>query len=432
MAASPQLAISDRAFRYRAQKAIPRHAKVCAFCGRKNPGLMIAHVDGHEENGEPDNLTWTCRPCNSVASNTMQAAGVGRLTRQYNPSRSGGAKNLGEWMQAVGAITPRVDRGNRGLVSDMPVSEAVAIIRATPHSKRSQFASQLRSAGRSRYNPVARKRKNGPVEDARKKYYSAAFQKQVKARAKKALAAGKKSGAWDRMPSEEAIMEAYANGAQSASEALQMAGARMLNPAKWERCVKEVQKRGGGNAYAVCSPLRRKKKNPSLEAIEGYEAFHGREPDEFVTVSRQVHFHKHLSGAGKLKRLVVLPVSGRRKVVLSGFGGALLAFNESRSQLFIEGGDQAVDVTVFGIDETPHELETLGQVQAIEYFTTKDHLGSEGGTATYVHKFRTTNENGQHVTIRIARYPDLIYRTLDQQLEFSGGSYTIMPEGIDR
>jgi hypothetical protein len=280
---------------------------------------------------------------------------------------------------------------------------------------------------------TTRKRKNGPVEDARKKYYSAAFQKRVKAKAKKAAAIGKKSGAWDHMPSEAAIQDAYRRGAQSASEALEMAGARLMNPAKWDRCVKDVQKRGGANAYAVCSPLRKRKtKNPAAEAIEGYEAFHGRQPDEFVTVSRQVHFHKHLSGAGKLKKLVVLPVSGKRRVVLSGFGGALLAFNEQRSQLFIEGGDQSVDVTVFGIDERPHELETLGQVKAIEYFTTKDHLGDEGGTATYVHRFRTTNENGQHVTIRIARYPDLIYRTLDKQLEFSGGSYTILPEGIDR
>jgi hypothetical protein len=174
-----------------------------------------------------------------------------------------------------------------------------------------------------------------------------------------------------------------------------------------------------------------KHKNPAREAIEGYEAFHGRQPDEFVTVSRKVHFHKHLSGAGKLKKLVVAPVAGKRNVVLTGFGGALLAFNEKRNQLFVEGGDQAVDLAVFGID-SEHEMETLGRVTAIEYATTKDHLGSEGGTAAYVHKFRTTNQNGKHVTIRIARYPDLIYRTLDKQLEFSGGSYEILPEGIDR
>jgi hypothetical protein len=230
---------------------------------------------------------------------------------------------------------------------------------------------------------------------------------------------------------------------------------RIAQARKQYAAMMKAQKKRGGHAFKVAprdrdiadsyaafdqfgleraNPMKRKRKtkNPAAEAIEGYEAFHGRQPDEFVTVSRQVHFHKHLSGAGKLKKLVVLPVAGKRRVVLSGFGGALLAFNEQRSQLFIEGGDQSVDVTVFGIDERPHELETLGQVKAIEYFTTKDHLGDEGGTATYVHRFRTTNENGQHVTIRIARYPDLIYRTLDKQLEFSGGSYTILPEGIDR
>lgn len=570
MAASPQLAVTDRAYRYRAQKAMPVHAKVCAFCGRKNPGLMVGHVDGHEENGEPSNLTWTCRPCNSVASNTMQAAGVGRLTRQYNPSRSGGASNVGEWAQAVGAISPRSQGKTPGPVgssdrnshlragSTMSVSDAVAMIRATPHSKRSQFAAAL-NKNRGRYNPSKR---NGPVEDARKKYYSVSFQKQVKAKAKKALASAKKSGAFDFVPSEAEIMKAYANGAQSVREAVEMAGGR-LNPGNpgalpglftireagelWVRMIKsgatkatpeakakligdiqraipqaeedarlsygakvsfiaatnaikkvirmrqnpkkhasaksyrgvvtvyrpgappykryygpfadradavarvreditnqrrEAQRPGFKDSYKgwrIAGKVEsfkdnpaRKHSNPALAAIEGYEAFHGREPEEMVTVSRTVHFHKHLSGAGKLKRLVILPVKGRRKVVLSGFGGALLAFNEARSQLFIEGGDQSVDVTVFGINETPHELETLGQVKTIEYFTTKDHLGDEGGTATYVHKFRTTNENGQHVTIRIARYPDLIYRTLDQQLEFSGGSYTILPEGINR
>jgi len=258
----------------------------------------------------------------------------------------------------------------------------------------------------------------------------AKYEKMMEAKAHKAASSAKKSGAYDYVPSESDIQRAYENGAKTLREALEMAGAR-VNPAKWERCVRDVQKRGSAsNAYAVCAPLRKRKRNPAAEAIEGYKDFHGKDPDEFVTVSRKVHFHQHLSGAGKLKKLVVAPVAGKRKVILSGFGGALLAFNEKRNQLFIEGGDQAVDLGVFGID-TEHELETLGQVVKIEYFTTKDHLGSEGGTATYVHKFRTTNEDGRHVTIRIARYPDLIYRVLDQQLEFSGGSYKILPEGID-
>jgi len=71
-------------------------------------------------------------------------------------------------------------------------------------------------------------------------------------------------------------------------------------------------------------------------------------------------------------------------------------------------------------------------VVEIGYFTTKDHLGAEGGTAVYDHTFRTTNQAGQHVTITVARYPDLIYRVRDEQMEFSGGSYTIRAEGIDQ
>jgi len=77
-------------------------------------------------------------------------------------------------------------------------------------------------------------------------------------------------------------------------------------------------------------------------------------------------------------------------------------------------------------------LETLGKVVALDYFTSKSHLGEEGGTAVYAHQLRTTNEDGRHVTVKIARYPDLIYRVLDQQMEFSGGSYEIRAEGIDK
>ncbi len=62
-------------------------------------------------------------------------------------------------MQAVGAITPhkgkRYAGKNYGLTSEMPVAEAVAIIRATSQAKRKEFASQLSKhrGRRSRSNP---------------------------------------------------------------------------------------------------------------------------------------------------------------------------------------------------------------------------------------------------------------------------------------
>jgi len=146
--ASP--AVTDRALRYRAQKNAPDGPKVCCYCGSTR-NVEVDHVDGHEENFEPENLAWSCRSCNTAKANTMRAAGIGRLTRQYNPG-SKGAHTVGEWMQAVGAITPHKGRKyagyNYGLVSDMPVHEAVSIIRATPPARRAKFASQLR-----RHNP---------------------------------------------------------------------------------------------------------------------------------------------------------------------------------------------------------------------------------------------------------------------------------------
>lgn len=209
---------------------------------------------------------------------------------------------------------------------------------------------------------------------------------------------------------------------------------KKTNPPKgrFDRCVKAVSKRGGAyDPKAVCAAMERKgKKNPAQESIDAYEEFHGEAPREMVTVTKKVHFHSRLAGAGELKLLKVLTPDKSAVVTLKGFKGALLAFNESKDQLFIEGGDQRVDLKAFGI-KTPHEQQMLGQVKKIGYFTDKKHLGDEGGEAIYVHEFRTTNEDGKHIVVQIAEYPYLTYRTRDEQLEFWGGSYTIRAEGID-
>jgi hypothetical protein len=160
------------------------------------------------------------------------------------------------------------------------------------------------------------------------------------------------------------------------------------------------------------------KRNPAAEAAEAYTDFHGRPSEEVVTVKTEIHYHKHLAACGELRKLKVKPVGKLFTVSLSDFKKAFLAFNENRTQLFIEGGDQTVDLKQFGIKQA-HEVETLGEVKVIEYYTIKDHLGSEGGQATYVHKFAKP-------------YPVLIYNVLDKQLTFSGGSYKVLAEGIDK
>jgi hypothetical protein len=96
---------------------------------------MVAHIDGNESNGARENLGPTCRSCNARTAHVMKRAGVGRRTKQYNPRGSAGAQTLGQWMAAVMSM--------KGESDQMNVSDAVAMIHATPASTRSQFAHEI-------------------------------------------------------------------------------------------------------------------------------------------------------------------------------------------------------------------------------------------------------------------------------------------------
>jgi hypothetical protein len=63
------------------------------------------------------------------------------IDRQFNPSGKG-ATSLGQWLTAVFAM--------KGEPQEMSVPAAVAMIRATPPEKRSEFGSQIWSKKRER------------------------------------------------------------------------------------------------------------------------------------------------------------------------------------------------------------------------------------------------------------------------------------------
>lgn len=65
----------------------------------------------------------------------MRKAGLGKATRQYNPVGAG-APNLGAWLNAVLSV-----KGEPG--GNMPVADAVQLIRATPPERRTRFAKQI-------------------------------------------------------------------------------------------------------------------------------------------------------------------------------------------------------------------------------------------------------------------------------------------------
>ena len=104
----------------------------------------VHHIDGREENVTRENLAWACRPCNVKIGRAMQAAGLGRRTRQFNPAA--GARSLGQWLTAVLSA--------KGENDSMNVADAVAMIHATSPRMRSAFAREIWERRRARGTDV--------------------------------------------------------------------------------------------------------------------------------------------------------------------------------------------------------------------------------------------------------------------------------------
>lgn len=136
--------VTDRALRYRAnQKAVrPEGPRLCYACGKQR-NIDIDHVDGREENTNPENLIYLCRSCNTTKGAHFARAGAGRLTNQYNPAgSSSGARSMGQWVNALMVL--------KGHSDSMPLSRAIAMVHATPASRRSEFAQEIWRRRRAR------------------------------------------------------------------------------------------------------------------------------------------------------------------------------------------------------------------------------------------------------------------------------------------
>lgn len=174
-----------------------------------------------------------------------------------------------------------------------------------------------------------------------------------------------------------------------------------------------------------------KRLNPADAAAEMFQKFHGRPSGEVVEVRKDLHYHGNLAALGELEKLTVKANDGGL-VDLEGFGDAVLCSNERGTQLYIEGGDQAVKLSAFGIGKPYHDVEDLGEVTKLWYFTTKDHLGDQGGEASYHHTLSEERKTRMFYGFgeRRAPKPRLLYDVLNQALAFAGGEYSVEPEGI--
>lgn len=373
--------ITDRAERYRAQNSVTGPRK-CVMCGSRSD-LQVMHLTGNESHGETANLAYGCRSCNGILSAAFKTLKLGRPTNQYNPAKAS-VPTFEQYMWAVSNHT-------RGAHDD-----GGKVIHATPKSKRIEYARRIVSKAQ------ATKR-----ERADDRWNPAQFTQALK----------EFSGlrGVDKDPSRQTAIEDLVFAAETESDLFDE-GDSHLNKTQILKVRAFIAKWG--------------RKNPASASAEVFEEFHGFKPSEVITVTKKHHYHEHLAAAGKLTHLKVDGID-KQPHTIKGFKGAILAFNEECNQLFIEGGDQSLDLSAFGLD-APHELETLGRLTDIGYQTNKTHLGDEGGEAVYVHKFRSTNVGGKHVIVRVARYPDLIYDRRNEQLLLSGGSYEILAEGINK
>lgn len=150
--------ITDRALRYRAnsEECQPDGPLRCMWCGasehlkaNSRAVLEVGHIDGDETNTRPDNLAWTCRPCNQKVAAIMKAAGVGRPTNQYNPRRrKKGISDWREWVHAI-SITKGEETGD--------VQKAIEHIRDTPPARRHEMQIDAWQARKAKYGPSGRK-----------------------------------------------------------------------------------------------------------------------------------------------------------------------------------------------------------------------------------------------------------------------------------
>lgn len=165
----PASEITDRAKRYRAHHpdVEPEPPKQCGFCG--SPRFVVPHhINGREEDLDPQNLMWACKSCNTWLGFLYRDHKIGRLTQQYNPSKASRKAQMEEYAAAI-----KVMRGQ----FEGDIRKALATIRATPRDIRSAYTAKtwpLRrqlygDSGRAamqnpRYEVIIGVRRKGPFE----------------------------------------------------------------------------------------------------------------------------------------------------------------------------------------------------------------------------------------------------------------------------
>lgn len=164
-ALKPVEKITDRAKRYRAHHpdVRPLPPKRCNFCG-SGRNVVPNHVDGNESNGAANNLMWACKSCNGIVGHRLRKAGLGKLTRQFNPVAQRSLKGIRrgtrrELLREYGNAI-KVMRGD----FEGNISHAIATIQSTPREVRSAYTAKTWPIRKSLYGPSGRQMSLGLSE----------------------------------------------------------------------------------------------------------------------------------------------------------------------------------------------------------------------------------------------------------------------------
>lgn len=431
--------ITDRAARYRANVNMPRVEKRCGFCGSKK-NIDVCHVDGHEKNNKPSNLMYGCRSCNVKAANTMRRAGLGTITRQYNPSE--GAQTLAQWVTAVLSM--------KGESDQMTPGQAVDIIRATPHSRRSTFARQIwqrrRRSGRNPATAAAKKAardRAARIRDARLNPTYVYFSMNGRDyRTDGKTVEGKDGQTWNRTGSLPVVIQARKEwAARSGNPATHMQVsfdpgikkylAYIYHPkfgnlyasgftkkqaahALHDR-VREAQRTGTHRNPKRGGPRRRRAdRNPSetKQAVRLFQGFHGHDPKEIAEKHVSAAVRLDYTALGDLNYLVVETPIGKEATFTFDDDGVKLASSPEGKQLYCIGGNQNILPL---LDERSREKDFIdvGECLEVEYLARKVH--ADYRPVKYYHEFGEINGSR----------PRLMFDKVRKQLFFIGGDYFI-------
>lgn len=161
-------------------------------------------------------------------------------------------------------------------------------------------------------------------------------------------------------------------------------------------------------------------------ADEMYSTFHGSDPTETVVVEEVIVHHGNVAALGDLEELVVVTPRGHKVVLDFTADPPLLCSSSDGKQLLLRGGDMSIDLAAIKMNgsEWVKDVMVLGDVLSVTYRTAKTM--DSGKVLSYEHKF--TDPEGTKGGDRA--YPVLTYDTLNNRLEFAGGTSINLEAGI--